>query len=49
MGGPSDFSVSPRPLGDGFETKGLGPELDKISYRLSVTSSLVVGSLSLKE
>ena len=27
-GGPLDFSVSPRPFGVGFETKGLGPGLD---------------------
>ena len=28
-GGIQHFSVSPRPLGFGFGTKGLGPGLDK--------------------
>ena len=28
VGGPLDFSVSPRPSGFGFETKGLGPGLE---------------------
>ena len=28
-GGLQDFSVSPRPFGFAFETKGLGPGLDK--------------------
>ena len=39
-GGLKHFSVSPRPLGfgfqiKGFETKGLGPMLDKIVYKMT--------------
>ena len=30
-GGLQHFSVSPRPLGFGFGTKGLGPGLDNIA------------------
>ena len=42
-GGPQDFSVSPRPFGFGFETKGLGPGLDnsKISYKIISALCLV--------
>ena len=34
-GGLQHFSVSPRPLGFGFGTKGLGPGLDNFTFHRS--------------
>ena len=39
-GGLHDFSVSPRPLGFGFGTKGLGPGLDNIECQMLVSCKL---------
>ena len=40
-GGLEQFSVSPRPLGFGFGTKGLGPGLDKTHVFSKFKSSLL--------
>ena len=39
-GGLQDFSVSPRPFGFVFETKGLRPGLDKFLWDTCITQPL---------